>query len=71
VASSWLTLSLTSNPVADSRLYVFLQTQVMENQPWYVSNGLHVVAVGQSFMYPVNEAIRTHVLRSASFGYSK
>lgn len=71
VTSAWLALSLMSNPVANSRLYAFLQKQVMASQPWYVSNGLHVVAVGQSLMYPVNEGIRTGILSGFDFGYSR
>lgn len=69
VASAWLALSLMSNPVASSRLYVFLQKQVVATAPAAMSNALHVVAVGQSFMYPVNEGVRKMVLRGFGFGF--
>lgn len=69
IGAAWLSLSLMSNPVSESRLYTFLQKQVVTGQPWIVSNALHVVAVGQSFMYPINEGIREKVLFGFAFGY--
>ncbi|MNT00973.1 hypothetical protein D3C72_1354230 [compost metagenome] len=34
-----------------------------------LANITHVVAVGQGYSYPVNEAIRIHVLQGIHYGY--
>lgn len=57
----WSTLSLMSNPVTQSRLYAYLYGQVSSSGGVVnalAANGMHVVAVGQGFLYPMNEAIR-------------
>lgn len=61
-----------SNPVTESRLYAFLSQQVSSGGVIAAvgRQALHVVCVGQGFLYPLNEAIRTKVLRGIEFGHS-
>lgn len=78
-AGVWLLLSLAENRVTRSELF----TQMLEQSRapeegdtgWtrarkaIVANVTHVVAVGQGYSYPVNEAIRVHLLQDLNYGY--
>lgn len=80
VAVLWLSLSLMENGVTQSRLYGHMLKQIHESaQPtlqskvWkrLLTNGLHVVAIGQDAGYPLFEGIRTQVLGGITYGYQK
>jgi hypothetical protein len=72
-------LRLTSTPVAESRLYAYMSSQIHESGDqgstfdWIWSraktNGLHIVAVGQDIGYPYFERIRTDLLGGITYGY--
>jgi hypothetical protein len=73
----WSVLSLLQNSITRSDLFGQMLTW-MERSPGetstsagktVISNIIHVVAVGQGYSYPVNEAIREHVLQGISYGY--
>jgi hypothetical protein len=73
----WAAFSQMENPVTRSRLYAALQQQALqhvdtaggERRTRILLNGIHVVAVGQSFAYPFNEGLRKYVLQGVDFGY--
>lgn len=72
----WLVLTAVENEVTQSSLYAYLQTSGIANvsptNPWagYIANNVvHVVSMGQSYGYPVNEFIRSRVLQGITFGY--
>jgi hypothetical protein len=72
-------LSLQENPVTRSRVYALLHEHIQLQQQdasRYYWLGLeafrrttHLVAVGQSYAYPMNEFIRTRILRGITYGY--
>jgi glycerophosphoryl diester phosphodiesterase len=62
----WITLSYMENRVTRSTLYLALQKQLQSET---LSKMIHVVAVGQGFAYPFDEAIRQKVLFGLDFGY--
>ena len=71
-------LSLIDNAVTNSRLYSYMREQVLLGTPEglmpatfsrILVGSLHVVAVGQGYGYPINERVRTDVLRGFTFGY--
>ncbi len=74
-----LALTFTHNDVTRSRLYQFLRQEVIASQSagvrqhsaggWLLASGMHVVAVGQGYSYPLNEALRLKVLGGFDFGY--
>lgn len=78
-AGVWLVLSLVENRITRTELF----TQMLEQSRapeagdtgWtgarkaVVANVTHVVAVGQGYSYPVNEAIRVHLLQDLNYGY--
>jgi hypothetical protein len=73
-----LCFRILDNDVTDSRLYGYMHDQVV-NAPtrdaseyaWNQSlvHVLHVIAIGQSYGYPVNEFVRTRVLGGITYGY--
>ena len=78
-AGVWLVLSLVENRITRTELF----TQMLEQSRapeegdtgWtrarkaVVANVTHVVAVGHGYSYPVNEAIRVHLLQDLNYGY--
>jgi hypothetical protein len=74
IVGAVLALSFMENDVTESRLYRYLEKQVINDEPdsrkpWVIGKVLHVVAVGQGLLYPFNEGIRTNVLGGIGFGY--
>jgi branched-subunit amino acid transport protein len=74
ILGSILVLRHMENDVTQSRLYGFLETQVISDgtdslKPLILANGLHIVAVGQGVFYPGNEWLRMNMLGGLSFGY--
>lgn len=72
LAIAWTGLSQADNSVTRSRLHNYMIEQVIANGgagSGLLVNTLHVVAVGQGYGYPINEAVRTHVLGGITFGY--
>jgi len=69
-----LVLRNMENDVTESRLYDYLETQVISNRadslkPLAIAHVLHIVAVGQGIFYPCNEWVRMNMLGGFSFGY--
>ncbi len=74
ILGSVLVLRNLENDVTQSRLYGYLETQVISDgadsfKPLILANGLHIVAVGQGVFYPGNEWLRMNMLGGFSFGY--
>lgn len=74
----WVSLSWTENAVTRSRLYAYMTQQIHDSaEPVWssrlmkraITNGLHVVAVGQDLGYPLFEGIRTQLLGGITYGY--
>lgn len=72
----WAAFSFMSNNVTRSRLYTYLQAQALHTESgmpnvaaMLATNAMHVVAVGQGYAYPFNEALRVRVLRGVDYGY--
>ena len=66
---AWTGLSQAENAVTQSRLHRYMTEQMVANGGGGASllvNTLHVVAVGQGYGYPINEAVRTRVLGGIS-----
>lgn len=70
--------SLKDNAVTESRLYNYMQGQMLSNtaqagvttlRAQLHVHALHIVAVGQAWSYPANELLRRRVLRGFNFGY--
>ena len=78
-AGVWTVLSLVENRVTRSELFTQLLEQARAPEEgdtgWtrtrkaVIANVTHVVAVGQGYSYPVNEAIRVHLLQDLNYGY--
>ena len=78
-AGTWGMLSLLDNNVTRSELFGQMLDWTRQPEPdstrWNIAgkailaNITHVVAVGQGYSYPVNEAIRIHVLQGVHYGY--
>lgn len=69
-----LALGQLGNDVTRSRLYSYLEHQVISDDPEGMKpkalvKVLHIVAVGQGFFYPFDERLRTSVLGGMTFGY--
>ena len=66
-------LSQIDNDVTRSRLYAYLQRQMVgdaaSGSPQILARTIHIVAVGQGVFYPMDEWIRTDVLGGITFGY--
>lgn len=58
---------MMENQVTRSSVYGYLRSQA-QGSP-LLTNAMHVVAIGQGFAYPINEGLRTTVLRGFEFGY--
>lgn len=77
ITGIWIWLSNINNEVTNSRIFGYLRTQVetradymsSANTGVFLMNAMHVVAVGQSYGYPINERIRTKVLGGITYGY--
>ncbi|MDR1887796.1 MAG: hypothetical protein LBQ81_00130 [Zoogloeaceae bacterium] len=77
IVTIWAAFSQMNNPVTRSRLYAALQQQALHHadakggtlRARILLNGIHVVAIGQSFAYPFNEGLRMYVLQGVNFGY--
>ena len=72
VVSSLAALRLMDNDITRSNLYGYMNSQLLaEPSPLRsaVSHGMHVIAVGQAYTYPLNESIRTRVLGGITYGY--
>jgi hypothetical protein len=78
VVGLWITCSLISTPITESRLYTYMRGQIHEGDTqgagvWLLAHGLtnalHVVAVGQGLGYPYFEHIRTELLGGITYGY--
>lgn len=75
----WGMLSLLDNNVTRSELFRQMLDWTRQSEPdstrWNIAgkaalaNITHVVAVGQGYSYPVNEAIRINVLQGLEYGY--
>ena len=66
-------LHTQENAVTRSRLYAYLQQQVVKGGDFWshmAVSGAHAVAVGQGACYPFDEMLRTRVLGGISFGYT-
>lgn len=78
-AGTWGILSVLDNNVTRSELFTQMLDWTRQPEPdstrWNIAgkailaNITHVVAVGQGYSYPVNEAIRIHVLQGIHYGY--
>lgn len=77
-AACLLTLGVLENPITESDTYRFIERFAAESA--WVDDGsfravglrlftIRVIAVGQSFTYPINEKIRMDVLDGFGFGY--
>lgn len=67
-------LTLADNAFTRSTAYLLLERKIVQSssaplQAAMMARALHGVAVGQGFLYPVNEAIRTHVLDGLTYGF--
>jgi hypothetical protein len=74
LALVWAGLSATDNTVTRSRLHVHMVQQLRQGGgagAGMLANALHVVAVGQGFGYPINEAVRTRLLGGMTYGYQE
>ena len=74
ILGSVLVLRKFENDVTQSRLYGFLESQVISDRadslvPLAIANISHIVTVGQGIFYPGNEWIRINMLGGFSFGY--
>lgn len=72
-ASSWAALSVMQNQITQSSAYMYMLQQIQSSRDTgstILSNAVHVVSVGQSFLYPFNERIRKTMLLGATFGYN-
>lgn len=76
IAWTWSTLSAHQNDITETGLYRYMQRQIVADSTGdsgitgkIKANVIHVVAVGQGYGYPVNEAIRVNVLRGIEYGY--
>lgn len=74
ILGSVLVLRKLENDVTQSRLYGFLESQVISDRadslmPPAIANVSHIVAVGQGIFYPGNEWVRINMLGGFSFGY--
>lgn len=77
----WLVFSALDNEVTRSQIYAYLRERAATSDRdeglgrrvglALLGNALHVVAVGQSYAYPLNESIRTRVLGNISYGYAR
>jgi len=75
----WLLLSFVENRITRSELFVQMMEQSRAAEEgdtgWtrarkaLIGNVTHVVAVGQGYSYPVNEAIRVNLLQDLNYGY--
>ncbi|MYN11398.1 hypothetical protein [Pseudoduganella aquatica] len=75
----WSSLALADNRVTRSELFQLMigwaRAPAAGDSGWQqagkgaLANIAHVVAVGQGHGYPVNEAIRTHLLNGMDYGY--
>jgi hypothetical protein len=79
LALAWTGLSHSDNRITSSELFRQLVAQVRAadaQEGWWtttrraaIANITHVVAVGQGYSYPFNEAIRINVLQGMTYGY--
>jgi hypothetical protein len=72
VATSLALLRAMENDITRSSLYVYMKGQLLEEpsaKRQAISHAIHVIAVGQAYTYPFNEAIRTRVLGGITYGY--
>lgn len=72
LAVALASLRVMENEVTRSRLYQYMVVQLLETPTWQrqaVSHAMHIIAVGQAYTYPYNEAIRNHVLAGITYGY--
>lgn len=67
IAAVWGRFSMMDNQVTESSVYGYLRSQA-QGSP-VLMNAMHVVAIGQGYAYPINEGLRTTVLRGFEFGY--
>lgn len=70
------------NAVTRSSLYAYMRGQVLQSQANSQPSAmdamanralvglLHIVAIGQGYGYPINEAVRTRVLAGITYGYT-
>jgi len=78
-AGVWAVLTFADNRVTRSELFAQMLDQVRAVEEgdtgWtrvrkaMIGNLTHVVAVGQGYSYPVNEAIRVNLLQDLKYGY--
>lgn len=76
--AAWGVMTASDNAVTRSGLYRFMGDQARASvaesgSQWKTRvalNATHLVAVGQGWTYPVNEAIRMNLLQGISFGYT-
>lgn len=74
LALVWTGLSWSENAVTRSRLYAYMNQQVLQSKgpaAGLLINALHVVAVGQAYGYPINESVRTRLLGGITYGYKE
>jgi hypothetical protein len=72
VAVCLVSLRVMDNDITRSNLYVVMNAQLLDEPSLtrqMVSHSMHVIAVGQAFTYPINEAIRTRLLGGITYGY--
>ena len=72
VGVSLASLRMMDNDITRSRLYAYMNGQLLDEPSALrhtVSHAMHVIAVGQAYTYPLNEAIRTRVLGGITYGY--
>lgn len=72
VGVSLASLRVMDNEVTRSRLYAYMIGQLLDEPSALrhaIAHGIHVIAVGQAYTYPLNEAIRTRVLGGITYGY--
>lgn len=75
----WSGLALSNNRITSSELFASMVGSATEPAPGdttmdavrkgALANITHVVAVGQGHSYPLNEAIRIHLLQGMTYGY--
>lgn len=72
VAACLVLLRLMENDITRSNVYRYMNGQLLAepSMPSHaISHAMHVIAVGQAYTYPFNEAIRTRVLGGITYGY--
>jgi hypothetical protein len=72
VATCLVSLRVMDNDITRSNLYVVMNAQLLDEPSptrQVVSHAMHIIAVGQAYTYPINEAIRTRLLGGITYGY--